>query len=359
MIIPVTQPFLPPMEEYNNRIAKLWGSKWLTNNGVFVRELEDELASYLEVTSLSFVGNGTLALQLALKALDIKGEVITTPFSFVATTTAIIWENCEPVFVDIDSETLCIDADKIEEVITKKTTAILATHVYGIPCNVERIEEIAKKHGLKVIYDAAHAFGVKYKGKSILEYGDISTLSFHATKLFHTVEGGGIVTNLGPEMDKQIKLLRSFGFEDECYKMVGINAKNSEFHAAMGLCNLKYIDQIMEKRKVIADTYDARLLKHFVRPSISKSVDYNYAYYPIIFETEQELVAVKEALDKKNIQARRYFYPTLNELPYLQSYYPCFNSEDISNRVLCLPLYSDLNIKDVERIIDLVLGELK
>jgi len=255
-MIPVSKPFMPPIDEYNLLIAELWETKWLTNNGVYVRELEQRLETYLQVPSLHFVSNGTLALQLALQALDIKGEVITTPFSFVATTTAIIWENCEPVFVDIDPSTLCIDTDKIEAAITKKTTAILATHVYGIPCDVEKINEIAKKYDLKVIYDAAHAFGVQYKGKSLLKFGDFSTLSFHATKLFHTVEGGAVVNNVGHKLDSKLQLLRSFGFKGDDYIMAGINAKNSEFHAAMGLCNIKYIDKIISERKKITEIYD-------------------------------------------------------------------------------------------------------
>jgi len=292
-MIPVSKPFMPPIDEYNLLIAELWETKWLTNNGVYVRELEQRLETYLQVPSLHFVSNGTLALQLALQALDIKGEVITTPFSFVATTTAIIWENCEPVFVDIDPSTLCIDTDKIEAAITKKTTAILATHVYGIPCDVEKINEIAKKYDLKVIYDAAHAFGVQYKGKSLLKFGDFSTLSFHATKLFHTVEGGAVVNNVGHKLDSKLQLLRSFGFKGDDYIMAGINAKNSEFHAAMGLCNIKYIDKIISERKKITEIYDEVLSKIVKRPIIPDDVQYNYAYYPIIFENEQELLEVK------------------------------------------------------------------
>lgn len=353
-MIPVSQPFLPPMEEYNSLISSLWETKWLTNNGVYVQELEQKLKEYLEVPSFHFVSNGTIALQLALKALGIKGEVITTPFSFVATTTTIIWENCEPVFVDIDPQTLCIDANKIEDAITEKTEAILATHVYGIPCDVEKIESTAEKHGLKVIYDAAHAFGVQFKGKSLLEYGDISTLSFHATKLYHTVEGGGIINNKGSDTEKQIKLLRSFGFEGDNYQIPGINGKNSEFHAAMGLCNLKYIDPILEKRKKLTRKYDELLNTSVVRPIIPENVKYNYAYYPVVFKTEQHLMYIKGKLEEHGILARRYFFPSINKIKYLNGVYSCPISEDISARVLCLPLYYDLCIKDIETICKLI-----
>ncbi len=354
-MIPVSQPFLPPKDEYDALVGELWDTKWLTNNGRFVRRLENELKTYLQVPYLQFVNNGTIALQLAIKSLGINKEVITTPFSFIATTTSILWENCRPVFVDIDPTTLCIDPFKIEEAITDETQAILATHVYGIPCDVEKIEDIAKKHNLKVIYDAAHAFGVQYKGKSLLSFGDISTLSFHATKLFHTVEGGAIVTNSGVEFEQRIKLLRSFGFESEQYIMAGINGKNSEFHAAMGLCNLKYIDEIILKRKRISEIYDRHLANKLTKPNIPKDVDYNYAYYPVIFEKEEDLLRAQSKLSKNGIESRRYFYPSLNKLSYLPDYYSCPISEDISSRILCLPLFSDLMHEEVERISNVIM----
>lgn len=354
-MIPVSQPFLPPKNEYNSLISKLWDTKWLTNNGIFVQQLEKKLVEYLNIPSLHFVNNGTIALQLAIKSLEIKNEIITTPFSFVATTTSILWENCNPVFVDIDEKTLCMDPNKIEEAITNKTEAILATHVYGVPCDVEKIREIAKRYNLKVIYDAAHAFGVRYKGKSVLTFGDISTISFHATKLFHTVEGGAIINNTEEKLDHQIKLLRSFGFEGEHYYTTGINAKNSEFHAAMGLSNLNYINDIIMRRKIITETYDANLAKRFERPHISNDIDYNYAYYPIIFETEKELLLAKNKLEENHILTRRYFYPSLNKLSYLKSSCTCPISEDISKRILCLPLFSELNMDDVEKISKLIM----
>lgn len=354
-MIPVSQPFLPPRDEFDSLISELWNSRWLTNNGPFVQKLEEELKTYLGLSTLHFVSNGTIALQLAIKSLEITKEIITTPFSFVATATSILWENCRPVFVDIDPKTLCIDPAKIEEAITVETEAILATHVYGIPCDVEKIEEIAKKYKLKIIYDAAHTFGVRYKGKSLLSYGDISTISFHATKLFHTVEGGAIVNNLGTKLEKDIKLLRSFGFEGEEYITAGINAKNSELHAAMGLCNLNHIDEVILKRKKISKTYDRLLNNKVSRPYIPAEVEYNYAYYPIIFETEDELLSIHRQLRKNGVETRRYFYPSLNKLPYLSEHYSCPISEEISKRILCLPLFDGLDLDAVERISNLIL----
>ncbi|OZI13514.1 aminotransferase DegT [Bacillaceae bacterium SAS-127] len=354
-MIPVTQSFLPPMEEYNKFISKLWDTKWLTNNGELAQQLERELMTYLNVPTLHFVNNGTMALQLAINSLQIKKKVITTPFSFVATTTAILWEGCEPVFVDIDPKTLCIDAEKIEEAITDETEAILATHVFGIPCDVEKIEEIAAKHNLKVIYDAAHAFGVKYKGTSVLNYGDVSILSFHSTKLFHTVEGGAVIHNNGAAFDQQIKLLRNFGFVGEDYQLVGTNAKNSELHAAMGLCNLKYVDELMMKRKTLCEAYDLLLGNRVESPFISNDVSYNYAYYPVMFQTEQQLLSIMEQLSQKQIYARRYFYPSLNTLPYLHASCSCPISEDVAKRIVCLPLYHELEIEDVKKIATCIL----
>lgn len=354
-MIPVSQPFLPPKVDYDLLVSKLWETKWLTNNGVFVRQLEKELEAVLNVSSLHFVNNGTTALQLAIKSLGIQKEIITTPFSFVATTTSIIWENCKPKFVDIDPETLCIDPTKIEGAITEETEAILATHVYGIPCDVEKIEEIAMKYGLKVIYDAAHAFGVQYKRRSLLSYGNISTLSFHATKLFHTVEGGAVINNGEEELSQSIKLLRSFGFEGYDYITAGMNGKNSEFHAAMGLCNLKYIETNILERKRLSELYDVLLEREFQRPRIPQETDYNYSYYPIIFETESELLYTQNKLKSHQIETRRYFYPSLNKLPYLSNYDSCPISEDISKRILCLPLFNGLSLESVEKISGLIL----
>jgi dTDP-4-amino-4,6-dideoxygalactose transaminase len=290
---------------------------------------------------------------MALKALNITKEVITTPFSYVATTNAIVWEGCQPVFVDINPITFCIDASKIEAAITPNTQAILATHVYGIACDVEAIEVIAKKYNLKVIYDAAHAFGVMYKGKSLLSYGDISTCSFHATKLFHTVEGGCIIAN-DNTIDEQLMLYRQFGHVVDDYYSVGINGKNSEFHAAMGLCVLPEIYNIIADRKKTSLQYDAALLAKVQRPFMDSSLQYNYSYYPILFNCEEQLLRVVESLKKYNISGRRYFYPSLNELPFLKKQ-SCPVSEDFSRRVLCLPLYAGLTQQEVTLILDCII----
>ncbi len=349
-MINVTQSYLPPIEEYSDYLKKLWESKWLTNRGVLVNELEKEICKKLNIEHLLFVSNGTIAIQIAIKALELSGEIITTPFSYVATTTSILWENCKPVFCDIDDKTFCIDADKIESLITLKTTGILATHVYGIPCEVEKIEAIAKKHNLKVIYDAAHAFGVSYKNKNIFSYGDISTCSFHATKVFHTIEGGSITTN-NKELKDKLFLYHAFGHIGDDYFSYGVNAKNSEFHAAMGLCVLKVIDQLIEKRKIVTEKYNSLInLNKIQQPNLPKETVYNFAYYPVIFENESVLLKIKEALFKEKINTRRYFYPSLNNLPYVKKAEVCKVSEDISRRVLCLPLYPDLEQKNIEKI---------
>lgn len=356
MRINVTKSFLPPQEEYQGYINRIWENVWLTNNGPLLRELEGELKKYLGIENLLFLGNGTVALQIAIKALDIQGEVITTPFSYCATTTAILWENCKPVFVDIDANTLNINADLIEAAITPNTSAILCTHVYGNPCDLEKIDALAKKYKLKVIYDAAHCFGTSINGKSVLSFGDISTCSFHATKVFHSIEGGSVCCNT-KELYQKLYHLRSFGHVEDTYYSVGINAKNSEFHAAMGLCNLPKVTDIVANRKVSCEKYDELLnWETLRRPSFQydEGFVYNYAYYPIIFESEAQLFRVREALNAEDIHPRRYFYPSLNELEYLETYIPCPVSEDISKRVLSLPLYYNLDPSDLARIVKII-----
>ncbi|MGL4631674.1 MAG: DegT/DnrJ/EryC1/StrS family aminotransferase [Leadbetterella sp.] len=351
----VTKSFLPPKEEYFAQLSRIWDSGILTNNGPLVIELEKKLQDYIQNPYLSYINNGTVAIQIALKAMDIKGSVITTPFSYCATTTSLIWEGIKPVFVDILPDDLNIDPDKIEAAIQADTTAILATHVYGNPCQVEKIEQIAKKHNLKVIYDAAHAFGVDYKGKSLLAYGDVSTCSFHATKVFHTIEGGSIVCN-SLDLDKKIRLMRSFGHIQDEYYLSGINGKNSEFHAAMGLVNLGYLPKIIEGRKTVTRKYDQGLKwVNCVKPTeISSDISHNFAYYPIILNSEKTCLEIINALNSENIYPRRYFYPSLNTLPYLEKNYSCPNSESISNRVISLPLYPDLEDSIIEKTIDIV-----
>lgn len=349
-MIPVTQPFLPPKEDYDRYLDGIWHRNWLTNHGPLVNELELRLKEYLNLDHLLFLNNGTIALQIAIKALNLKGEIITTPFSYVATTSSIVWEGCKPVFVDIDANTLNIDPNLIEAAITPDTSAILATHVYGNPCDIEAIDNIAKKHGLKVIYDAAHAFGVSYKGKSLFQYGDISTTSFHATKLFHTIEGGAVITK-NPDLLKRMAHLRNFGHDgQENFDGIGINGKNSEFHAAMGLCVLTYINEIKQNRKALSSHYDERLepLK-VTRPKLVDPNNYNFAYYPIIFHDEQQLFKAKAALSEFQIFGRRYFYPPLSRLDYVQ-YKTCPIAEDLSSRVLCLPLYHTLSHEEIDLI---------
>ncbi len=356
-LINVTKTFLPPIEEYKKYIEKIWQSAWLTNQGSFLSELEQKLKSFLNVSNLQYVTNGTIALQLALKVFDIEeGEIITTPFSYVATTSSIIWERCTPVFVDIEPDNFTIDTQKIEEKITPKTKAIMPVHVFGYACGIEKIEEIAQKHNLKVIYDGAHAFGSIYKGKSLLSYGDISTCSFHATKLFHTVEGGACILK-DPSLIQKLDLLKHFGHYGDDHISLGINAKQSEFHAAMGLCILPYIKDIIEKRKEISQIYDNLIDKKLIHPKKQEFLDYNYSYYPVVFQNECQMLKVFEELKKENIYPRRYFYPSLNKLPYVKGE-SCPVSEDISIRIACLPLYKELNVKDVEKISKIILKNI-
>lgn len=354
-MINVTKPFLPPFEEYTQLLKGVWDRDWLTNNGPLVNELELKLKDYLGVNHLLYLNNGTIALQIAIKALNLKGEIITTPFSYVATTSSIVWEGCTPVFVDIDPKTLNIDAAKIEAAITPATSAILATHVYGNPCNVDEIEAIAKKHNLKVIFDAAHCFGTKYKGKSVFDYGDISITSFHATKLFHTVEGGAVFTKC-PDLLKKMAFMRNFGHNGpNNFAEVGINGKNSEIHAAMGLVNLKYVDAILASRKSQSEQYDKWMkLLRVVKPAINTNATFNYAYYTIIFENEEALLKAMDMLEANWIYPRRYFYPSLSTLNYVnQSAAPV--TVDISSKVLCLPLYHALSNEEIDFICRLLL----
>jgi dTDP-4-amino-4,6-dideoxygalactose transaminase len=356
-MIPVTKPFLPPQDEYQDYLKDIWKREWLTNMGPLANQLEVNLREYLNVKNLLYVTNGTVALQMAIKALDLKGEIITTPFSFVATTSSIVWEGCSPVFVDIDPESLNIDANLIESAITDRTSAILATHVYGNPCDVYEIEIIAKKYNLKVIYDAAHAFGVKLDGRSIFEFGDISTCSLHATKLYHSVEGGLLIAN-DPALIKKLASIRNFGISGfDSFTELGINGKNSEFHAAMGLVNLKYVDQIIERRRQLTNLYEQGLkdFKAF-RPLWHTASSNNGAYLPYILENETLVLKVKAELEKSEIFTRRYFYPSLaSALPYLDNKIMQI-TEDISHRVLCLPLYSDLTNEEVEWICRIILS---
>lgn len=356
--INVTQSFLPPKEEYLGYLDKLWESKWITNRGEYVLELENKLKKNLDLNYLTLTTNGTLPIQIALKSLpNNKKEIITTPFSYVATVSSIVWENFIPVFVDIDSKYLTIDETKIENAITNNTGAILATHVFGNPCNVEAIEKIAKKHRLKVIYDAAHCFGVNYKGKSVFSYGDISTCSFHATKIFHTGEGGMMVSKT-EETHNQLFHKHNFGHKNEKeFYDVGVNAKMTEFQAALGLSVFKYFPLIKNERKIIVDYYIENIKSSNISFfKIRPDTEWNYHYFPIIFSSEQSLLKTVEKLNNKNIFPRRYFYPSLNKLYYIKNKVACPISEKISSTILCLPLFVGLKKEDQKRIIDIING---
>ena len=353
-MINVTKAFLPPQEEYQAILKTAWDSGWMTNRGVLVRDLEAKLQSYLKVTNIIAMTNGTMPLQIAIKALGLTGEIITTPFSYVATTSSIVWEGCTPVFVDIHPEYLTIDETKIEAAISSKTSAILATHVFGNPCAVEAIDAIAKKHHLKVIYDAAHCFGVTYRGQSVFNYGDVSTCSFHATKLFHTGEGGAIFCKDDSLLNK-LFYHHNFGHKGkEDFQGLGINAKMSELQAALGLAMLPYIDHLVASRQEVVNNYNQFLESTSIKClKIRPETQWNYSYYPVIFENESQLLKVVKALNSQDIFPRRYFYPSLDTLPYVKSA-NLTHSASISKRVLCLPLFHDLNYEGSERIITII-----
>jgi dTDP-4-amino-4,6-dideoxygalactose transaminase len=353
-MITVTKTFFPPIEEYQKQIQRIWDNQWLTNRGELVLELEDKLKDYLSVSNILVMNNGTIPLQIALKVLANRGEVITTPFSYVATTASIVWENCTPVFVDIHPEYLTIDETKIEAAITDKTTCILATHVFGNSCNVEEIERIATKHNLKVIYDAAHAFGVTYNGKSIFEYGDVSTCSFHATKLFHTGEGGAVFCK-NDVLRHQFFYSHNFGHNGpHDFFGLGINGKISELQAAMGLAVLPHMSTIIAERKKIVNYYNQNLdFSRLKAIKIRENTEWNYSYYPVLFESEEQLLAIQKVLNYNSVSPRRYFYPSLNTLNYVDTIdMPISNS--IASRVLCLPLYAGIELNDVLRICNLI-----
>lgn len=350
----VTKTLLPPIEEYEQYLRQIWSCNQLTNQGPLLRQFEDEAKRYLGLDEFQFVANGTLALQLALKALDItEGEVITTPFSYVATTSAILWERCKPVFVDIDPITFCIDADMIEAAITTDTKAILAVHVFGNPCEVEKIKHIADAHNLKVIYDAAHAFGVQHKGASLLRYGDISTGSFHATKVMQTIEGGCIIAK-NPEVSRKVDLIKRFGHDGDEHYMLGTNAKASEFQAAMGLCSLAHLDENIGKREAIFKLYKSLLSDMYQIMRVADDTVHNYGYFPVVCKDEASLMAIITKLGEYNIFPRRYFYPSLNKLSYITNARSCPISEDIASRVMCLPLYVGLEEKDIRLICEVL-----
>lgn len=352
----VTMPTLAPLEEVNELMKGIWASGIMTHNGPLVQRFEKECAKHLGVPNLVSCVNGTMGLQMAIRALKLRGEIITTPFTFIATINSILWEGCTPVFVDIDPETLCIDPKKIEEKITYHTVGIMPVHVFGNCCDIEAIEAIAKKHHLKVIYDACHSVGVNYKGKSIFQYGDISVTSFHATKMLNTTEGGGCFT-LDKELDEKLRRIRFFGFENHADIVEdGTNGKMTEVHAAVGIANLKYLDSALADRKKKYAMYKDALSKDSTLTFQKINEGCNYSYFPVIFKDEETLLKVQAKLNKNQIFPRRYFWPSVNTFTKLVPYVPMPISEDIASRILCLPLYYTLSEKDMQRIINIILN---
>jgi dTDP-4-amino-4,6-dideoxygalactose transaminase len=358
--ITITKTTLPPFEEYTAYLQKIWDTGHVTNNGPLLRELEQRLRQRLQAPHLWVVNNGTTALQLALRAANVSGDVLTTPFSYVATTGAILWEHCRPVFVDIEPRYLTINPAKLAEALTPRTTAILATHVYGFPCAVEALAYFAREHGLTLIYDAAHTFGCELHGRPLATYGDVSCLSFHATKIFHCIEGGGVVVNGGELLAERVRLMRSFGQFGDDHSSVGINGKNSDLHAAMGLCILPRVDAIITARREQFLRYH-ELLAHSVAIMPTPpggDFRHNYAYCPIILPDETVALSVLAALGAVGIRARRYFFPALNRLAYLETTRACPIAEDIATRVLCLPMSADVTPALQCRIADIIRGIL-
>ena len=349
--INVTSPFQPPKHDLLAKIEQIYQKRQYTNYGPLYTELNQLLESRSSLHH-AYVSNGTISLQLLLKSLGCSGEVVTTPFSYVATTNAILWEGGTPVFAEIDPKTCNADPEAVERAIGPNTKGLLFTHVYGIPCDVEALEKIAEKHGIWLVFDAAHAFDVQYKGRSLFSYGTAASASYHATKIFHTVEGGGVYSK-DAELMRAVRQGMNFGHTGpETFDRPGINAKNSEFHAAMGLCILPHMPDIIARRKALSERYDAQIPKGLSRPILPEGTEYNYAYYPIFFPNQEALLHTKAALEQAGIGSRRYFYPSLNTLPYLSETQACPVSEELSSRVLCLPLYPDLSDLDQEYILD-------
>ena len=362
----VTEPYLPPLEEFIPYLEAIWKTKRLTNKGPFHQQFEEALAEYLGVQHLSLFANGTIALVTALQALRITGEVITTPYSFVATAHSLFWNNIKPVFVDIDPRTCNLDPGQVEAAITPQTTAILPVHCYGNPCDVLEIQKIADTYGLKVIYDSAHGFGVKYRGESLLKHGDLSVLSFHATKVFNTFEGGAIVCQ-DAKTKQRIDYLKNFGFANEVTVVApGINGKMNEFQAALGLLQLQYVDRVIERRNIIDSRYRCQLrsiqgVNCMAEPS---DTGRNYAYFPIrvdnaYWRSRDELY---EVLREHNIYARRYFYPLISAFPMYRGLLSSAEenlpiANQVANEILCLPIYPDLNDEDVDRIVNLIVSK--
>jgi dTDP-4-amino-4,6-dideoxygalactose transaminase len=352
-MINVNKPYLPVFDNYVEKIKTIWHTNHLTNYGKLEKELESKLSEYLELPEICLLNNCTNGLLTSLSSFNSEDEIITTPFSFVATTSSIIWSKLKPVFCDIDSEYFFINPQLIEEKITNKTKAVLATHIYGNTGDIECLEKICKKNNLILIFDAAHAFGVKYKNKSILEYGDVSVLSFHATKTYHTIEGGAIYAKDKKTLDS-LRLKTNFGFKNYQINEIGINSKMSEFNAAMGLCCLEEINKIFQERKDICEAYDFLLKNNKTKKiKINKDIEWNYSYYPILFNSEQDLLNTIDSMNKNQIFPRRYFYPSLNSLHFVEKINMNI-SDNISKRILCLPLYCGLQLEEIEKIAKII-----
>jgi dTDP-4-amino-4,6-dideoxygalactose transaminase len=346
---------MPNKETYIKYVDQLFESGHITNHGELVQLLTKRLEEYLGVKNLILVANGTLALQIAYKALELRGDIITTPFSFVASVSSAVWEDLDVTFCDINPKTFAICESQIKEKISAYTCAIVPVHVFGNACNITTIQTIAEEEGLRVIYDASHAFGVTYKGKSILSYGDISTISFHATKLFHTIEGGALVVQ-DDNLYENVKDMMTFGYQGpETIKCLGINAKMNEFQAAMGLCVLDEIDIILQKRKEIYEYYSKALYNYVTFQEWNIDCTNNYSYFPVVFATATQRERIETLLKNKKIYPRRYFYPTLNKLSYIMSDDAVPNAEDISSRILCLPMYPQLTKQEQDLVIQTII----
>lgn len=357
-MINVTKTHLPSLEKYKAYLDSIYKTSVVTNNGELVRKLERDLEAYLGVKNILLVSNGTLALQIAYKLLGLKGDVLTTPFSFVATVSSQVWEGLNPIFVDIDKDTFNLDSSLIKKNITPETSAIIPVHVFGNRCDVNKIDQIAKEANIKVIYDAAHAFGVTYNGQSVLNYGDISTLSFHATKIFHTIEGGAIVIN-DDSLYEKAKLMINFGINGpDNILSLGINAKMNEFQAAMGLCMLDDINMLISKRKAVYEFYRNSLSESLTLQKHNENSTLNYGYFPVVFDCETTLLRVKNNLENEDIYPRRYFYPSLSTLSYIKNINKVPVAESIAKRILCLPIYDSLDLKQTKLIIDIIHNNL-
>jgi dTDP-4-amino-4,6-dideoxygalactose transaminase len=358
-MIPVTKPYLPSREKLDKYIDGIYERQWLTNNGQLVQELTQRLEDYLGVENLLLVANGTLALQIAYRALGVSDatpgaqpEAITTPFTFIATASALKWDGVQPVFADIDPNTWCLNPANIEAAITPNTRAIVPVHVFGNACDVEAIRAIAQQHNLKVIYDASHAFGVNYKDESLLKHGDAATLSFHATKLFHTGEGGAIIFKRKEDLERAKKMI-NFGITGpESIEELGINAKMNELQAAMGLCVLDEMEDNLKARAAVWCRYEQALSQALQLQAKPEALNYNYAYFPVVFESEEQAVRVAATLKENGVLARRYFYPSLDSLELVNGRVNCQVSRWIARRILCLPLYSGLETESSKSIIN-------